>query len=141
MRGACLPYKPPMPRPNPLLVVSALLFFAAAMPLLFAPEEILRAAGATPTPLAIGLAQALASTLFGFALLDWMARHARIDGIFGRPLVVANLGHTASAALLLARVGTGTSAASLLLGASAVYGALAVAYGWHLFFGGPAERV
>jgi hypothetical protein len=124
-----------MPRLNPLLVVAAVLFGAGALPLLFAPDELLRLAGAVPSPLTAGLLQVLGCALVGFALLDWMARYTRIDGIFGRPLVIANLGHTASAALLLARLAARVHGSPFVFAAVGAYGLLALAFGSRLFAG------
>ncbi len=55
-------------RPNPLLLTSAVLYFAAALALLFAPEELLTYFGATPSNLDTALLQVIGSALFGFAL-------------------------------------------------------------------------
>lgn len=120
-------------RPNPLLTMAAILFAAASLPLLFAPAELLHLAGAAPSLLSEVLLQVLASALFGFAVLNWMSRYGRIDGIFGRPLVIANLAHTLSAALLLGRAATRSGDSLLLLGVTGVYAALAVAFGSRLF--------
>jgi hypothetical protein len=124
---------------NPLLVFAAIAYFAAALPLLFAPEEILAFAGAASSPLVVALLQTLACALLGFAMLDWMSRFARIDGIFGRPLVVANLAHAVSAALLLGKLALhGPARPPVLLIAVAVYGLLAVGFGWAMFGPSPA---
>ena len=120
-------------RPTLLLVASAALYAAAAIPLLFAPAELLRLGGAAETPLAIGLLQVLGSALFGFAMLNWMQRFSRIDGIFGRPLVVANLAHAGSAALLLAKAAVGAAPSPLLLAALVAYAVLGVAFGFRMF--------
>lgn len=120
------------PRPSPLLVASAAIYFAAALFLLFAPEETLRFADVPTTPLVAGLLQVLGSALLGFAMLDWMGRHVRIGGIYGRPLVVANLAHAGSAALLLAQLARRADLGPPLLVALALYGALAIGFGLRL---------
>jgi hypothetical protein len=120
------------PRPSLLLVLSAVFYFAGALALLFAPEELLTLAGAPPSTLDTALLQALGSALFGFAMLNWMSRHSRIGGIFGRPILVANLAHTASAALLLGHIAIRASLSAPLTVALTLYSALAVAFGLKL---------
>jgi sugar phosphate permease len=120
-------------RPNLLLTISAVVYFAAAIPLLFAPDEILSFAGAAPSALAAGLLQVVGSAVFGFSMLNWASRYTRTGGIYGRPLVIANLAHTASAALLLARAaarGGWPAGAVVPLG---IYAVLAVGFGMAMF--------
>ncbi len=126
------------PRPNLLLVVSAILYGAGALPLLFAPDELLAFAGAPPSALDAALLQVLGSALFGFAMLNWISRYSRIEGIFGRPLLIANLAHTASAALLLGHVAIRAPFSAPLAGALVFYTVLAVAFGLRLFTRSPA---
>ena len=126
------------PRPNLLLVVSAILYLAGALPLLFAPDELLAFAGAPPSALESALLQVIGSALFGFAMLNWLSRYSRIGGIFGRPLLVANLAHTASAALLLGHVISRAPLSAPLAVALAFYTILAVSFGLKLFARSPA---
>jgi hypothetical protein len=97
-----------MNRPSLLLVISAVVYFAAAVPLLFAPEELLTVAGVPTSILDKALLQVIGSAIFGFAMLNWLNRYSRVGGIFGRPLVAGNLAHAGTAALVL-----GTSRAVL----------------------------
>lgn len=124
---------------NLLLVTSAVVYFAAAVALLFAPEELTRYFGGTPAEGQTALAQLLGSALLGFAMLNWMNRFSRIGGILGRPLVVANLAHTATAFLLLVRpAGRDLSYLPLAI-PTAFYLLLAVAFGSRLFVAPPSE--
>ena len=66
-------------------------------------------------------------------MLNWAYRFSMIGGIYGRPVVIANLAHAASAALLLAPIARRTPFSWPLAGALAVYGVLAVAFGWKFF--------
>jgi hypothetical protein len=129
-----------MNRPNYLLVTAAVLFLVAALPLLFAPAELQGWAGFDASPTSSLLLQVLGSALFGFAMLDWLARYARIDGIFGRPLLMANLAHTASAALLLGHAVIGGNRTPLVLTATAGYAILAAAFGSRLFAAGETQK-
>jgi hypothetical protein len=125
-------------RPSLLLASSAAVHFAAAIGLLFAPEEILAWAGAPPSTLDSALLQLLGSASLGFAMLDWMQRHSIVGGLFGRPVVVANLAYAGSAALVLAHVAMDTGFAAPLGAALLVYGSLALAFALKLV-SGPAS--
>jgi hypothetical protein len=120
------------PHPSPLLFASAAVYFAAGLLLLFAPEESLELCGVPTTLLDVALLQVIGSALFGFAMLNWLSRHTRIGGIFGRPLVAANLAHAGSAALLLAHLARRSNLAAPLAVALALYGALAIGFGIRL---------
>ena len=120
-------------RPNPLLTASAVLYFAAAVPLLFAPQELLGWAGDVETSGRVAVLQVLGSALFGYSMLNWANRYSRVEGIFGRPLLIANLAHAASAALLLLRVAIGMDFAPVVAVPTAIYALLAVAFGRRLF--------
>lgn len=120
-------------RPSLLLLASAIVYFAAALPLLFAPEETLAFAGAPASTLDAALLQVVGSAVFGFAMLNWMSRYSRIGGIFGRPVVAANLAHAGSAALLLGKVAKRAAFPPLLLAVVAVYAALAFAFAFKFF--------
>ena len=127
-------------RPSLLLLGSAIVYFAAALPLLFAPEETLAFAGAGASSLDAALLQVLGSAVFGFAMLNWQNRHSRIGGIFGRPVVAANLAHAGTAALLLGKVAKRAAFPPLLVAVLAVYTVLAIAFAFKFFVqpAGPA---
>jgi serine/threonine protein kinase len=79
------------------------------------------------------LLQVLGSALFGFAMLNWLNRHSRIGGIFGRPVVAANLAHAGSAALLLGKVVKRAEFPPLLVFMLAAYAVLAIAFAVKFF--------
>ncbi len=122
-----------MNRLSLLLVVSAVIYFAAALPLLFAPEEVLTFAGAPTSILDRTLLQVLGSAIFGFAMLNWLNRYARVGGIFGRPVVASNLAHAGTAALLLGKVASRASFSTPLTVVLLLYGSLALAFGFTFF--------
>jgi hypothetical protein len=122
-----------------LLTGSAALYFAAALALLFAGDELaLRLAGA-PAATVTALVQLYGSALLGFAMLNWMNRMSRIGGIFGRPLLVSNLAHAATAFLLLYRPALAAPSEPVLTVPAAAYLVLAVAFGSRLFVALPPE--
>ncbi len=122
-----------MNRTSPLLVVSAVIYFAAALPLLFAPVEMLTFSGVSPSILDRTLLQVIGSALFGFAMLNWSSRYARVGGIFGRPLVAGNLAHAGTATLLLGNVASRASFSIPLTAVLVLYGSLALAFGFRFF--------
>jgi hypothetical protein len=125
-------------RARPLLAVTAIVYLAAGIALIFASEELLGAAGATGTPFERGAAQLLGAALFGFGMFNWMQRHSRIGGIYGRPLVVANFSHAVIAAPALVAIGRETGFSTPLAIAAAAYGLLALLYGRVLLARAPA---
>ena len=73
--------------------------------------------------------QLLGALSLGFAMLDWMARDMALGGIYGRPIVVANLLHFVSGALALVKALLRNPELRFLLPLAAVYVALAVGFG------------
>jgi len=119
-------------RPSPLLTASALVYAADALPLLFAPAEILSWLGGERSAAVETLLQLLAGGLFGFAMLNWTSRHGRVGGIYNRPLVVANFAQAAIVTATLARAvpAAGDARAWVLL---AVWAALGLGFAAKLF--------
>jgi len=123
-----------MNRPNPLLIAAAAVYLAAALPLLFAPGEILRAAtGGAPSVLDTALLQLVAAALFGFAMLNWFQRTTVTGGIYGRPIVAANLSHAMIAAFSLAHFAKAGTLPGLLFVPLGLYTVLALGFGWAFF--------
>ena len=71
--------------------ISALVLALGGVALLFAPDVILPALAPGFPPNAVWLAQLLAAAWLGVAVLDWLQRATLIGGIYGRPMVLANL--------------------------------------------------
>ncbi len=90
-------------RPGMLLTLSAIGYFVGAVALVFAPQETAAALGASAGPGQAVLLQVVGSALLGFAMLNWSSRHSRLGGIYGRPLLLANLAFTMTAGLNLLR--------------------------------------
>jgi hypothetical protein len=81
------------------------------------------------------LLQVVGSAVFGFSMLNWMSRYTRIGGIYGRPLVIANLAHAASAALLLGKAAGRVGFPVAVMVPLGIYALLAVGFGIALFSG------
>lgn len=71
--------------------VSAAVLLFGGLALLFAPDVLLPALvpGFPPTGAWVG--QLLAAAWLGIATLNWLQRGAILGGIYGRPIVLANL--------------------------------------------------
>lgn len=65
------------------------------------PDQVLRWIGAPVSTPLMPLVQLLGALYLGFAVLDWMVRGILIGGIYGRPVVLANLLHFLSAGLAM----------------------------------------
>jgi hypothetical protein len=104
---------------------------------LFAPDELAALVGTTGQGSGAMVMQLLGGALFAIGFLDWMNRFATIGGIYGRPVVAANLAFFFIAATTFARralrAGPDAGAGPLLWGALGVSGILALAYGRIMF--------
>ena len=120
-------------KPNLLLTLSAAAYFVVSLALIFTTEELLVLAGAAGTILEIALLQLLGAALFGFSMLNWMNRHSRVGGIFGRPLVVANFANALIATLMLFHLWREGGLSTPLMFAFGFYAVLALAFGVKMF--------
>jgi hypothetical protein len=76
---------------NRLLVAASIVYAMVGLPLLFAGDAVLRRLDGTGGPAAVWIAGMLGAALGGMALLNWFNRHTLMGGIYGRPLLLANL--------------------------------------------------
>lgn len=77
---------------NSLLVAAAAVYGVAGMALTFAPAESLAALRAPAPAIVVWMAQLLGAAILGLALLNYVHRYSMVGGIFGRPILLANLG-------------------------------------------------
>ena len=119
-------------RLNILLIVAAALYGLAGIALLFAPEELLTAAGVPASTVVAWLAQALGAALLALAFLNWMNRFTRTQGVLGRPVLLPNF-FFATTSFWLALAAWRRTPDPVLLGCAIVLGALAVAFGARMF--------
>lgn len=113
-----------------LATTAALILLGLGVACVFAPEEVSAALTGQNNPLAFSL---LGAALVGLGAVNWVTRHQPMGGIYGRPVVLANLAHFLIGGLALLRVGldgeaTGWAWAlgALYLGGAAAYGVLLV---------------
>jgi hypothetical protein len=116
---------------------SAVFAGALGVLLLFAPDEV--GGRLVPLPGAAFLVQLLAAALLGFGVLNWIGRHHKLGGIYGRAIVAANQMHFTVGALVLVNHGVRAGGSPAYWALSAIYVAFAVffsqlLYGWRLPF-------
>ncbi|MFT5145192.1 MAG: Ca2+/Na+ antiporter [Rhodothermales bacterium] len=117
-----------------LMSVSAAVLAALGLATLFAPLEVASLAGLQPSteiPL-----QLLAGGFFAFGMLNWMGRGAIYGGIYGRPMVMANvaLGLVTSTTLVSAVLDGKLGAWAWVV--AAIFGLQTLAFG-RLMFSSP----
>lgn len=116
-----------------LLAASGIVMGGAGIAGTFAPVELATALAlphAASAPLLVQLASAL---LFGFGMMNWMARGSLFGGIYNRPLVVGNVSHFVIGAFALAK---GVAAGQLPTAGiviAAVYALFAIAFALAMF--------
>ena len=76
---------------NRLLVAVSVAYAVTGLALLFVPEVVLSRSALAMPPVGLWITGMFGGALFAFALLNWFQRHTVMGGIFGRPLLMANL--------------------------------------------------
>ena len=121
-----------------LLTSSAVFLGLAGGGLTFLPQELLLHVRQPDARILVVFVQTVGAAYLAFAMLNWMSRGSTIGGIYGRPLVVANVVHFTMVAILLIKwAAAGAPPGIMLFGA--VYTLFAVWFGAAMF-GSPAPR-
>lgn len=105
------------------------------MVLLFAPDAVLPRLIPNYPPPALWLGQLIGAAWLGVAALNWVSRSTMLGGIYGRPVVFANLVLYFISALVIIKAASRAETPSVLLALAVPAAVLAVAYGWLLFRG------
>jgi hypothetical protein len=121
-----------------LMAASAVFLGITGVAALFAPDEILHAAGIPSSPFLPSLVQLCAALLFGFAMTNWMIKGSRVGGIYNRPIALGNLIHFAVGAITLDRFALHGHEAWPMLVFATIYTIFAVGFGLVVFGGGEA---
>jgi hypothetical protein len=103
----------------------------------FAPQEILRFAGAEATPILTLILQGAAAALLGIAMTNWMAQGVLIGGIYARPLALGNFAHFLISALALIKAVSTIPSPIPVACAAVIHGGLALLFA-RVAFGKPA---
>lgn len=121
---------------QPSLFAAAVVLMASGVATLFLPQELAALAskaGELTSPLVM---QLLGGSLFALGMLDWMNRFATIGGIYGRPVVIANLTFFFIATTTFVRAGMGSGGGIAIWIAAAVSAFFAIWFARMMF--GPA---
>ena len=114
--------------PRALLTASAIFLGLAGLGLTFLPQELLLHVRQPDAHILVVFVQTIGAAYLAFAMLNWMSRGSTIGGIYGRPLVVANLVHFTMVAILLVRWAAAGAPPGVLIFA-ALYAIFAVWFG------------
>jgi hypothetical protein len=120
-----------------LMATSAIFMGIAGAAGLFLPHEIVAALGAPATGILPALVQLHAAILFGFAMINWMAKDSLIGGIYNRPVAVGNTAHFVVGAITLLKLVVGDPTAPIVA-ATVIYVIFAIGFGM-LMFGSPVK--
>jgi hypothetical protein len=118
---------------------SATVLLLGGVALLFASDVLLPALIPGFPPAAAWLGQLLGAAWLGVAVLNWLQRAAVLGGIYGRPVVFANLALYFISALSLLRALLGGGMPRVLWLVLAALASLAVSYG-ALLLRGPFDQ-
>jgi hypothetical protein len=119
--------------------VSAVVLLASGLALLFGSDVILPLLVPSFPVSAAWIGQLLAAALLALAALNWLSGAAMLGGIYGRPVVMANVTFYFVAAMVVLDVARHGDAAATVWIVAAPVVILAAIYGW-LLFRGPFER-
>lgn len=116
---------------------SAIVLVAGGLAWLFAPDYAFSILGLSLPSSAMWIGQLLGAAWLGFAALNWVQRRAILGGVYGRPVVMANLFNYFIGSMVLIKAGQqGVTSAWPL---AVPFAGLALAYG-ALLFRGPFDK-
>lgn len=125
-----------------LMAASAVFMALVGLGAAFYPDEILQHLGYSAEGLGVVLVKVLGGLYLGFAILNWMARHNPIGGIYSRPVAMANFVHFLAVALTFVRHLPDTAFVTEYAVAGGANGVFAAGFGWLMFCGrGDSEGV
>lgn len=113
------------------MAASALLMAVCGAAFLFVPHEILNYFG-TPSAVAgvsVLFVQLAGALLFGFAMMNWMAKTVLIGGIYARPLAIGNFTHFLIGALGLLKAAYAAQNSSAVWTFAVIYTIFAILFG------------
>jgi hypothetical protein len=111
-----------------LMSVSSIFMFSAGVIFSFFPQEVLKMAGETASPLVVLILQLIGALYLGFALLNRMAKGNLLGGIYNRPIAIGNFTHFLVAGLALLKGASGFENPYIWV-LAAVYAGFALAFG------------
>ena len=118
-------------RTHPLVLASAIWLLLLSLVCLFAPTLVADQFGVPLSGRATVPVQILGAAFLGLGLLSWVSRRSSVGGIYGRPLVVANLSsYSCGTFVLIGALAGGPNLVPAL--ATVVYAGFAIGFGWLL---------
>ena len=122
------------------MTLSAAVLAALGLAATFLPQEILRVAGrGVPEPFTVILVQVCGALYLGFTMLNWSSRGALLGGIYGRPVVVANVMHFLIGAIAIGKLAVAGDAGGALMALVVIYTVFAVWFAYLMFGPGPPK--
>lgn len=121
---------------KPLMISSAVFMGFLGIMGSFLPQEITGYIGASVTFQGTLLIKVAGALYFGFAVLNWMARHKLIGGIYSRPVALGNFAHFVIVAIMLLKSLITNTVTLPFIIASVIYTIFAISFGYILFAGG-----
>lgn len=110
-----------------LMIAASLVLALVAVALIFASEEWAANFGIESSAALTITAQVLGAFMASFAMLNWMSKGMTLGGIYGRPIVIANLLHFSMNGILFTRFSF-TNDEPILWAAAIISGAFALAF-------------
>ncbi len=107
------------------MIASAAYMALAGLGTTFMPRELLVHVRQPDAPILVVFVQAFGALNVAFAMLNWMSRGNTLGGIYGRPLVTANLVHFLMIGLMLVRWAV-AGAPPGIMGLTLIYAVFAV---------------
>lgn len=100
----------------------------------FFPAEVLMLADIEPARSTVVMFQVMGGLYLGFAILNWMSRHAPMGGIYGKPVAMSNLVHFLVVGLMLLKevFSGGLGTAFMIVGV--LYALFALGFSSTMFF-------
>jgi hypothetical protein len=118
---------------------SAILLIIAGLALLFASDVILPQVVESYPADGAWIGQLLGASWLAVGALNWLSKSALLGGIYGRPVVLANLGIYFIGTMVLLRIVIAGPAPAAVWFAFVPFGFFALIYGW-LLLRGPLLR-
>ena len=115
--------------------ISAAVLLTGGLAFLFAPGAVLPRLIPDYPPTALWLGQLLGSAWLGVAALNWASRATILGGIYGRPIVLANLAIYFTGVLVMLGAARRATLPGAVWAAVALAAVLALTYGWLLWRG------
>ncbi|MFA5669300.1 MAG: hypothetical protein WC967_08650 [Balneolaceae bacterium] len=114
-----------------LMMASSVFYGVIGFGLTFLPEEFFGYVSADINPFSIVTLQILGAAYLGFAMLNWITRRNPIGGIYGKPLLIANLvSFLVSSLTLIKMIGNIENHFNIFLALTIIYSAFTLAFIW-----------